>query len=335
MTRLRTGGRLKGGRRVRAEGVIDVTSYIARRLLSLIPTLLIVGSVVFFIMRLASGDPAIAILGSSATAESIAQLRAEMGLDRHLLVQYGEFVLQALKGDLGKSLVTGIPVAEQVFQAFPDTVELVFWGMLIGTLIGVPTGIVAGVRHNSIFDYVSRGVALIGLSMPAFYLGILLLLAFAIWLPWFPVISAPKGDFFERLYYTFLPALSLGLIQASFIMRMIRSSLLEVLQEDYVRTAHAKGVPPRRVEYHHALRNALVPVITVFGLYLGTLLAGTVLTETVFNRPGMGRLLIGAIQQRDYTLIQGGLMLYAGVIVVINTLVDVLYGVVDPTIRYE
>lgn len=312
-----------------------MTAYIARRLLSIIPTLLIVGSLVFFVMRMASGDPAVAILGASATQEALERLRAEMGLDRPLLVQYGEFLLNAVRGDFGRSLITGRSVAEQVFRAFPDTLELVFWGMLIGTLIGLPTGIIAGVRHNSIFDYISRIVALLGLSMPAFYLGILLLLAFAIHLQWFPVISAPRGGFFERMYYTFLPALSLGLIQASFIMRMVRSSLLEVLQEDYIRTAHAKGVHPRRVSYHHALRNALIPVITVMGLYIGTLLAGTVLTETVFNRPGLGRLLVGAIQQRDYPLIQGGLMIYAAVIVVVNTLVDILYGVVDPTIRYD
>ncbi|MBO8141922.1 MAG: ABC transporter permease [Firmicutes bacterium] len=310
-------------------------AYIARRLLSIIPTLLIVGSLVFFVMRLASGDPAVAMLGSAATAESIAELREQMGLNRPLVVQYVDFLLQALRGDFGTSFATGRPVAEQVFEAFPDTVELVFWGMLIGTLVGVPTGIIAGVRPNSIFDYISRIVALIGLSMPAFYLGILLLLVFSLELGWFPVISTPKGGFLERLHATFLPALSLGLIQASFIMRMIRSSLLEVLQEDYIRTAHAKGAPPRRIHYRHALRNALVPVITVFGLYLGTLLAGTVLTETVFNRPGMGRLLVGAIQQRDYPLIQGGLMIYAAVIVVVNTAVDILYGLADPTIRYD
>ena len=303
--------------------------------MSIIPTLLIVGSLVFFVMRMASGDPAVAILGASATQEALERLRAEMGLDRPLLVQYGEFLLNAVRGDFGRSLITGRSVAEQVFRAFPDTLELVFWGILIGTVIGLPTGIIAGVRHNSIFDYISRIVALLGLSMPAFYLGILLLLAFAIHLQWFPVISAPRGGFFERMYYTFLPALSLGLIQASFIMRLVRSSLLEVLQEDYIRTAHAKGVHPRRVSYHHALRNALIPVITVMGLYIGTLLAGTVLTETVFNRPGLGRLLVGAIQQRDYPLIQGGLMIYAAVIVVVNTLVDILYGVVDPTIRSD
>lgn len=312
-----------------------MTGYIARRLLSLIPTLFIVGSIVFFAMRMASGDPAIAMLGSSATAESVAQLRAEMGLDRPLLVQYFDFVIKAVQGDLGTSLHNRRPVSQQVLAAFPDTVELVFWGMLIGTVIGVPTGILSAVRHNSIFDYVGRFVALIGLSMPAFYSGILLLIVFALHYGWFPVISAPKGNFFDRLYYAFLPALSLGLIQASFIMRMIRSSLLEVLQEDYIRTAHAKGLTPRLVTYRHALRNALVPVITVLGLYVGTLLAGTVLTETVFNRPGMGRLLIGAIQQRDYPLIQGGLMIYAAVIVLVNTAVDILYGVADPTIRYN
>jgi len=310
-------------------------AYIARRLLSIIPTLLIVGSIVFFVMRMASGDPATAMLGASATAESIARLRAQLGLDRPLVVQYLDFLLDALRGDFGNSYATGRPVAEQIFAAFPDTLELVFWGMLIGTLIGVPTGIIAAVRPNSIFDYASRVVALLGLSMPPFYLGILLLLLFAVKLGWFPVISTPQPGFFGRLHAVFLPALSLGLVQASFIMRSVRSSLLEVLQEDYIRTAHAKGVPPARVHYWHALRNALIPVITVFGLYLGTLLAGTVLTETVFNRPGMGRLLVGAIQQRDYPLIQGGLMIYAAVIVVVNTAVDILYGLVDPTIRYD
>lgn len=310
-------------------------AYITRRLLSIIPTLLIVGSLVFFVMRSAAGDPAVAMLGAAATAESVARLREQMGLDRPLVVQYADFLLQALKGDFGRSLATNRPVAEQIFAAFPDTVELVFWGMLIGTLIGVPTGIIAAVRPNSIFDYISRMVALLGLSMPPFYLGILLLLTFALHLGWFPVISTPQPGVWGRLHAAFLPSLSLGLVQASFIMRMVRSSLLEVLQEDYIRTAHAKGVPPRRIHYSHALRNALIPVITVFGLYLGTLLAGTVLTETVFNRPGMGRLLVGAIQQRDYPLIQGGLMIYAAVIVVVNTAVDILYGFVDPTIRYD
>jgi len=310
-------------------------AYITRRLVSIVPTLLIVGSLVFFVMRAAAGDPAVAMLGASATAESIARLREQMGLNRPLVVQYAEFLLQALRGDFGRSLATGRPVAEQIFAAFPDTVELVFWGMLIGTLIGVPTGIVAAVRPNSVLDYLSRVVALLGLSMPPFYLGILLLLIFALNLGWFPVISTPQPGFWGRLHAAFLPSLSLGLVQASFIMRMVRSSLLEVLQEDYIRTAHAKGVPPSRVHYRHALRNALIPVITVFGLYLGTLLAGTVLTETVFNRPGMGRLLVGAIQQRDYPLIQGGLMIYAAVIVVVNTAVDILYGFVDPTIRYD
>ena len=189
-------------------------------------------------------------------------------------------------------------------------------------------------RHNSIFDYISRIVALLGLSMPAFYLGILSPLAFAIHLQWFPVISAPGGSS-SGCTYTFLPALSLGLIQASFIMRMVRSSLLEVLQEDYIRTAHAKGVHPRRVSYHHAPRQRPDSGHYRHGVYIGTPLAGTVLTETVFNRPGLGRLLVGAIQQRDYPLIQGGLMIYAAVIVVVNTLVDILYGVVDPTIRYD
>ncbi len=310
-------------------------AYITRRLLSIIPTLLIVGSLVFFVMRAASGDPATAMLGASATAESIARLREQLGLDRPLLVQYLDFLLQAIRGDFGRSFATGRPVAEQIFAAFPDTLELVFWGMLIGTVIGVPTGIVAAVRPNSILDYLSRFAALLGLSMPPFYLGILLLLVFALELRWFPVISTPQPGFLGRLHSVFLPALSLGLVQASFIMRMVRSSLLEVLQEDYIRTAHAKGVPPSRVHYRHALRNALIPVITVFGLYLGTLLAGTVLTETVFNRPGMGRLLVGAIQQRDYPLIQGGLMIYAALIVIVNTAVDIVYGFVDPTIRYD
>src|SRR5690606_29476549 len=196
-----------------------------------------------------------AMLGASATAESIARLRAQLGLDRPLVVQYLDFRLDARRGDVGHSYATGRRVAAQIFAACPHTLEIVFWGMLIGTLIGVPTGIIAAVRPNGIFDYASRVVALLGLSMPPFYLGILLLLLFAVKLGWFPVISTPQPGFFGRLHAVFLPALSLGPVQAAFIMRPVRSSLLEVLQEDYIRTAHAKAVPPARIHYWPALRN--------------------------------------------------------------------------------
>ena len=298
--------------------------------------MLAVATIVFLVMRVAAGDPAIAILGEYASAESLANLRTKLGLDRSLWSQYGSYIWDLLHGHLGSSLITNKPVASYITSLLPRTVELAVAGMAIGVLIGVPLGVVTALRSRSMVDYLGRVLALVGLSMPAFYLGILLLLIFAVSLRWFPVISVAKSPgLFNNLYALFLPALSLGLIKAAFVSRMTRSTMLEIIGEDFVRTARAKGLKEKTVIYKHGFRNALIPIVTVVGIYMGALLGGAVLTETVFNRPGIGRLLVGALRQRDYPVIQSTLMMFAGFVIFVNLAVDLLYGFIDPRMRYE
>ena len=298
--------------------------------------MLAVATIVFLVMRVAAGDPAIAILGEYASAESLANLRAKLGLDRPLWAQYGSYIWDLLHGRLGCSLINNKPVASYIAGLLPRTVELAVAGMTIGVLIGVPLGILTALKSRSSIDYLGRIIALLGLSMPAFYLGILLLLVFAVNLNWFPVISVAKSPgLFSNLYALFLPALSLGLIKAAFVSRMTRSTMLEIIGEDFVRTARAKGLNERVVIYKHAFRNALIPIVTVVGIYMGALLGGAVLTETVFNRPGVGKLLVGALRQRDYPVIQSTLMMFAGFVIFVNLAVDLLYGLIDPRIRCD
>jgi ABC-type dipeptide/oligopeptide/nickel transport system permease component len=283
-----------------------------------------VATIVFLAMRVVPSDPAMVVLGDHATAEALQAFRQEMGLNRPLWSQYWEFVGGLTKGDLGRSLITNQPIADQI------------WSTLVGALIGIPLGVWAAVRKNTAIDYISRIVALAGFSFPAFYLGVLLLLVFSIHLGWFPVLhQIREGTLWEHIYKLTLPALSLGLIQASYVTRLTRSSMLEALNEDWVRTAFAKGLRPRTVYFKHVLKNIMIPVITAIGLYMGTILGGAILTETVFNRPGLGKLLLGAIAQRDYNLIQSGLMVFAFIVVVVNLLVDLTYALFDPRVKYE
>ena len=307
-----------------------------RRVIWVIPTMLAVATIVFLVMRVAAGDPAIAILGEYASAESLAALRTKLGLDRSLWAQYGSYMWDLLHGHLGRSLINNKPVASYIASLLPRTAELALAGMTIGVLIGVPLGVLTALRSRSIVDYLGRIFALVGLSMPAFYLGILLLLVFALKLRWFPVISvASSPSLLDNLYALFLPALSLGLIKAAFVSRMTRSTMLEIMGEDFVRTARAKGLREGLVIYKHGFRNALIPIVTVIGIYMGALLGGAVLTETVFNRPGIGKLLVGALRERDYPVIQSTLMMFAGFVIFVNLAVDLLYGFIDPRIRYE
>lgn len=310
--------------------------FAVRRIIWVIPTMLAVATIVFFVMRVAAGDPAIAILGEYASAESLANLRTKLGLDRSLWSQYGSYIWDLLHGRLGSSLINNKPVASYISSLLPRTAELAVAGMAIGVIIGVPLGVLTALKARSPVDYLGRVFALVGLSMPAFYLGILLLLIFAVSLGWFPVISVAKSPgLFNNLYALFLPALSLGLIKAAFVSRMTRSTMLEIMGEDFVRTARAKGLKERVVTYKHGFRNALIPIVTVVGIYMGALLGGAVLTETVFNRPGIGKLLVGALRQRDYPVIQSTLMMFAGFVIFVNLAVDLLYGFIDPRIRYE
>ena len=310
--------------------------YSLRRLLLAIPTLLAVLTIIFLIVRVAPGDPATAALGDYASEEAVSALRRRMGLDRPLWVQYVTFLADLLRGDLGKSLITGQPVIDQIRHVFPYTIELTLAAIVVGLLLGIPVGIVTAVRRNTIVDYLGRVVSLAGLSVPAFYLGILLIYVFAVKARLFPALGAAE---FSRpgahLHALVLPALSLGLIEAAYVTRMTRSVVLSVLNEDYVRTARAKGLPERMVLFGHALRSAMIPLVSLIGLFAISLIGGSVLTEEVFARPGLGKLMIGAMKQKDYTMLQSIMVVYAFIIVLVNLLTDLLYGIVDPRVRYD
>jgi glutathione transport system permease protein len=313
-----------------------VLTYVVKRLLVAIPTLLAVLTVVFFFVRIAPGDPALVILGDSATQEALAALRAQLGLDKPVFVQYVEFLGNMLQGRLGNSLVTNRPILAEVADVLPYTIDLTVSALAIGVALGLPLGVVSARHRNGAIDYAARFVSLLGLSFPAFVSGILLLLAFAIQLRWFPVISSGSfADPAARLHSLVLPALNLGLIMVAYVTRVARSSMLGVLGEDYIRTARAKGVPARVVVWRHALRNALIPVVTVVGLYLGVLIGNSVLTEIVFSRPGLGKLIVNALNRRDYTMLQGLMVIYAFFIVLANLATDLAYGLIDPRVKRQ
>ena len=310
--------------------------FIVRRLLLAIPILLAVLSLVFFVVRMAPGDPAQVILGDAASQESLDSLRHELGLDRPVLVQYGEFLFSVMKGDLGNSIIRKQSINTIVAEVMPYTIELTLAGVLVGVIFGIPLGVFSAVFRNSVADYFTRIGSLLGLSFPAFYSGILLLLAFSVYLGWFPVVSDPNMENWgERIHMLILPSMNLGLIMMAYVVRSARSSMLETLGEDYVRTAKAKGLPEFIILYKHGLKNALIPVITIIGLYLGVLVGNSVLTEIVFNRPGLGKLILAALDERDYNLLQGLMVIYAFIIVLVNLVTDLTYGMVDPRIRKQ
>ncbi len=303
--------------------------YIFRRLLLLIPVMLGVSFLVFTIMFFTPGDPAKILLGERAPEAEVQALRTQMGLDDPFFVQYGRFIFNALRGDLGRSLTTRRPAALELFARFPATMQLAAMGVLVAVLIGIPIGIVSATRQYSVFDGASMVLALIGVSMPNFWQGIMMVLLFSIVLRWFP--SSGYGTFAHLI----MPSLTIGTSSAATITRMTRSSMLEVVRQDYIRTARAKGLSERVVITRHALKNALIPIVTVIGLQFGYLLGGAVLTETIFSWPGVGRLMVDAIRQRDYPVVQGGVLMLALTFSVVNLLVDVLYAYIDPRIKAQ
>lgn len=310
--------------------------FFVKRLLFAIPTLFAVMTVVFVLVRIVPGDPAQTILGDQASRQAIEALRVRLGLDQPIWQQYLDFMWSAIQGDWGVSMVSGNPIVQEVGAVLPFTIELTVAALLLGVAVGVPLGTWSALRRNSTVDYVVRIVSLLGLSFPAFVSGIMLLLVFAIQFRWFPVISVgDMSDPVDRLRVLVLPAINLGLIMAAYITRVTRSSMLGVLSEDYIRTARSKGVPMRAIVWRHSLRNALIPVVTVVGLYLGILIGNSVLTEIVFNRPGLGKLIVGALSQRDYTMLQGLMVVYTFIIVVVNLLTDLTYGLIDPRVKYQ
>ncbi len=304
------------------------------RLLDAIPTVFLVLALVFFAMRILPGDPALAALGDTATAEQLALLREQMGLNDPLWQQFFDFVRGVLTLDFGQSLSNGRAVIDLIAYNLPYTIELTIVAMLMGVLAGVPLGVLAATNRNKLPDSGVRVFSLIGYAIPDFYLGALLLITFALNLGWFPINGGGDG-FADRMYHVFLPALTLAFVKAAFIGRLTRTSLLEVLGKDFVRTARAKGAKESRVIYRHGLRNALLPITTGLGLSLLATLSGSVAIEMVFNRPGVGKLLVNAIAERDYAVIQGGVVVFAMFVVVINLLMDLVYIAVDPRIRVK
>lgn len=310
--------------------------YLVRRILLAIPTLFVMLTAIFVLVRLVPGDAASVILGDQASAASLAALREKLGLDQPVHVQYLAFLGKILTGDFGQSLSSGRSVIREVLLVLPSTIELTVAAITIGLLFGLPLGVAAALSRNGWVDYVSRVVSLVGLSFPAFVSGILMLIVFAIQLNWFPVLgnTSGSGSLTERMRALALPALNLGIIMTAYVMRVTRAAMLGVLTEDYIRTARAKGVGPAQLVLTHALRNGLIPIITVVGLYFGTLIGNSVLTEIIFNRPGLGKLIIGALNARDYTLLQGLMIIFAICVIVVNTLTDLAYGLVDPRVKY-
>lgn len=311
--------------------------YLVRRILLAIPTLFVMLTAIFVLVRLVPGDAASVILGDQASAASLAALREKLGLDQPVHVQYLAFLGKILTGDFGQSLSSGRSVIREVLLVLPSTIELTVAAIAIGLVFGLPLGVAAALSRNGWVDYVSRVVSLVGLSFPAFVSGILMLIVFAIQLNWFPVLgnTSGAGSFAERMRALALPALNLGIIMTAYVMRVTRAAMLGVLTEDYIRTARAKGVGPAQLVVTHALRNGLIPIITVVGLYFGTLIGNSVLTEIIFNRPGLGKLIIGALNARDYTLLQGLMIIFAICVIVVNTLTDLAYGLVDPRVKYS
>ena len=313
-----------------------MSGFVLKRLGFAVITLIAVLTIVFFIVRILPGDPAMVILGDQASQQSIDLLRKRLGLDRPMIIQYYEFMSGVAIGDWGVSMVSGRPVIPEVLKVLPATLELTFAALILGAVIGVPLGVWAAISRNTIVDYLLRLASLLGLSFPAFVSAVLLLFAFAIYLPWFPVISSGRGTSLgARMNDLALPAINLGLIMAAYITRVARSAMLEVLGQDYVRTAKAKGISFFAIIVRHCLRNTMIPVVTVVGLYLGILIGNSVLTEIVFNRPGLGRLIVGALFQRDYTMLQGMMVIYTLLVVVVNLLTDLTYGLIDPRIKYS
>ncbi len=331
--------------------------YILNRLVQLIPTFIGVSVIAFGLIRLVPGDPVLLLLGErGASPEVYAEMQAKLGLDKSVFQQYIQFVSHAFQGDLGSSIVSRRPILEEFFSRFPATLELGLLSLFWATLLGIPLGVLAAIKRNSVFDYTIMGGSLVGYSMPIFWWGLLLIMFFSSGLGWTPVSGriSPLFDiphvtgfllidslisedglsaFYNALHHLILPVWVLGTIPLAIIARMTRSSMLEVIREDYIRTAKAKGMNQFGVIFIHALRNAMIPVITVIGLILGTLVTGAILTETIFSWPGIGKWMVASVSARDYPVIQGGILIIATFIIAINLCVDLLYAVINPRIR--
>ena len=303
--------------------------YIIRRIVLLIPVLLAVTVLIFTLLYFTPGDPVLTILGDELTPESYAEVQADLGLDQPYLIQLGRYIWNVLHGDFGKSYMTGMPVADDLLSRFPTTLKLSLLSITLSILVAIPLGVLSATHQNQLLDTIARLVSLIWVSMPIFWLGLLLMLVFAVELKWLP----PSGFYGPK--YWVLPVLALGMEMTGGILRTTRSSMLEVIRQDYIRTARAKGASENQVIFHHALKNAMIPVITVIGIRLGNCLGGSVMTESIFSIPGLGKFMVDAIKQRDYPIVQGGVLLIALTFGLINLIIDIIYAFIDPRIKSQ
>ena len=309
--------------------------YILQRFVGMAVVMFLVVTIVFVIVRVTPGDPAAVMLGPDASAQDIADLRARLGLDQSLVIQYFYYIGQLLKGDLGQSIFLNMPVGAALLDRAEPTFFLTVLSLLIACIIALPVGVYAAYRRGSFVDQAATAVAMLAASIPSFWLGLILMQFFAVRLNLFPVsgYGGPGSSFIDRMYHLILPAIALGLVSSALILRFTRASMLDVLGDDYIRTARAKGLIERRVIMKHALKNALIPILTVVGLTAAVLISGAVVTETVFGLPGVGNLVVSAVLRRDYPVIQGALLVIAGLYVLINFIIDMLYLFVDPRVR--
>ena len=308
--------------------------YLLKRLIDAVPTVLLVLTLVFAALRILPGDPAQAILGDRAPIEQVEAFRHKMGLDRPLLTQYVVFVSDVLTGRFGRSLANDTPVAKLIGANLPYTLELTLAATLISLVVGIPIGIISATHHRQTSDYLARVFGLAGYCIPDFFLGALLMLYFGLHLDLLPVMGGGEG-FADRMLHLIMPALTIGLVMAAFLSRLTRASMLEVLRMDYVRTARAKGLRPILVVYKHALRNALIPIVTGVGIYILSALSGSIAIELVFSRPGLGQMMIGAVESRDYPVVQAAITVFALFVVGVNLAVDMAYAVINPRVRVE
>jgi peptide/nickel transport system permease protein len=313
-----------------------MTRYVIQRIVGMLAVMFTVVTIVFVIVRVAPGDPAAVMLGPDATPADIAALRERLGLDQPLVVQYVYFLGQLLRGDLGQSIFLNMPVLSALGERAEPTFFLTVFSILIASVIALPVGILSAYRRGSLFDQLATTLAMLAASIPSFWLGLILIQIFAVRLGWFPVsgYGGPDASFLTRLSHLVLPALALGIVSSALITRFTRASMLDVLNDDYVRTARSKGMGEFRVVMKHAFKNALIPVLTVVGLTAALLISGAVVTETVFGLPGVGNLVVSAVLRRDYPVIQGALLVIAALYVLINFAVDMLYLLIDPRVRY-
>jgi peptide/nickel transport system permease protein len=314
-----------------------VKTYVARRLLALVPVALVVATVAFVLIHLAPGDPASMIAGPDATGEDVKRIARQLGLDRPLPVQLVQWYGHLLQGDLGRSIFLRKPVTEAILDRVEPTLLLTVFAIVIAVLIGVPAGVLSARYHNSATDQAFMALALVGISVPNFLLGLLLILFFGVYLGWFPVAgySPLEYGWLGTVRSLVLPAFALGLVQSALIARIARSAMLDVLREQFITAGRAKGLGERAVVYKHALKNAMIPTITIIGISFAILMSGAVVVETVFNIPGLGRLIISAVLRRDYPVIQGVVLCIAGVYMLINLVVDLSYPLLDPRVKYR